>query len=219
MPVIHESTTYRLANMLVEQGFAERRREDGALALTGKIRRIANGVRGDDLLLGRVGPHLAALTAEISWPSGFALLAGGSVTIQDSTHGLSPITFHRATIQQERSLFDTALGRAIMAVLTPPELDAALDIAVAIDGPDQGRERVDGSCATRSPNIGASAMRGRPARSTRTSRPSRAASAAVTGLVGSVNIVFFRRVLSPVTAAERYQPALVRCVEAIAAEA
>lgn len=216
---LDRSSTYRLANTLIEQGFVERRREDGALALTSKIRRIADGVRGDELLLGRAGPHLAALTAEISWPSDFAMLAGGSVTIQDSTHSLSPITFHRATIHQERSLLDTALGRAIMTVLTPVELDAALDIAVAVDGPDCGRDidrrllrdtlagyRLLGyawAAGAVDPNVTAIArgFRGRD------------------GLVGAVNIVFFRRVLSPVAAAERYLANLVRCVGAIAAEA
>ncbi len=215
---LDRSSTYRLANTLIEQGFVERRREDGALALTGKIRRIADGVRGDELLLGRIGPHLAALTAGISWPSDVALLAGGSVTIQESTHRLSPITFHRATIQQERSLLDTALGRAIMVTLTPAELDAALDIAVAIDGPDRGRNidrqilrdtlaeyrRLGYAWAAGAVDPNVSAI----ARGFRGSD----------GFVGSINIVFFRRVLSPVTAAERHLPALVRCVEAIAAE-
>lgn len=209
---IERSTIYRLAQTLEDQGFVARRREDGAIALTSKLRVIGDGVRRDEIFLEQGGEELSSLTAAISWPSDLALLTAGMVIIQDSTHSLSPITFHRATIQQTRSLLDTALGRGIMMVMTPAELDVALDIAIASDGPDSGRpvdrkmlaETIEQyhrlgyawAAGAVDPNISSIALGFRHE----------------SGLIGSVNIVFFRRVLSPEDAATRYLPRLQTCI-------
>src|SRR5579859_2913320 len=140
---IDRSSIYRLLQTLVEVGYVDRREEDGAASLTSRIREIADGVRRDEVILELAHPHMVSLTNAIQWPSDLALLNGGLVTIQESTHGLSPITFHRATIRQERSLFESALGRAIMMMLAPEELDMLMDIIAARGDPVPARQAVD----------------------------------------------------------------------------
>lgn len=215
---VDRSTIYRLAGTLIELGYVVRRREDGALALTQKVRTIADGVRGHEAMIERISPHLANLTADISWPSDLALLREGVVTIEDSTHSLSPITFHRATINQNRSLVHSALGRAIMMMLTPQELTTVLDISCGPGGPDFGHDidraslrDVLNAClelgyasaiGAVDPKVSAIAVgfRGKY------------------GVIGAVNIVFFRHTLSPEKAAAKYLQRIRTCIEAIESE-
>ena len=207
---IDRSSVYRLLNTLEEFGFVFRHGENGTVTLTAKIRTLADGVRGDEAGLQQVRPHLAALTTEIKWPSDLALLSSGVVTIQDSTHRLSPMTFHRAVVQQSRSLLTSSLGNAIMAVLTAEERRVMLEVASPVethDGPtvdrvldDYRRRGFASAVGAVDPQISAIALgfRGR------------------NGTIGSVNIIFFRSVLSPNTAAERYLPKLRDCVRTVA---
>jgi len=208
----NRSSIYRLLETLSELGYVIRRDDDGAVGLTSRIREIADGVRRDEIILTKARPLLTALTNTIQWPSDLALLNCGVVTIQESTHRLSPFTFHRATVRQERSL-STALGRAIMMMLTPEELDILIDIAVSRSIETPTRTKIDdllqtyqhagyaSAAGAHDENVSAIAMgfRGR------------------NQIIGSVNIVFFRRVLTPTVAAERYLPALQECVSGIQA--
>ena len=210
---IDRSSVYRLLQTLAELDYIDRREEDGAASLTSRIRELADGVRRDEVILDLARLHMASLTNAIQWPSDLALLNGGLVTIQESTHGLSPITFHRATIRQERSLFESALGRAIMTVLTPEELDMLMDIIAARGDFVPAREAVHDllreyrklgyawAAGAYDQNVSAIALGFRG--------PNQ--------VIGSLNIVFFRRVLSPAAAAERYLEPLRRCVSAIEA--
>ncbi len=212
---IDRSSVYRILSTLEDFGYVLRHTNNGTFTLTQKVRVLADGTRDDEVSLKQVKPHLTALTAEVKWPSDLAVLSGGIVTIQDSTHRQSVMTFHRAVVQQKRSLVSSSLGRGILTVLDPQERQIALQVA-ASERPVAGRpssaaavERIlddykrDGfvwAIGAVDPRISAIALgfRGR------------------SGLVGAVNIIFFRNVLSPTEAAARYLPRLRECVDAIA---
>jgi IclR family mhp operon transcriptional activator len=211
---LDRSSIYRLLDTLVDSGFVARRAEDGSFALTLKMRGIADGVRRDEVFLEQARLHLGTLTETIQWPSDLALLKGGIVTIEEATHRLSPITFHRATVRQEREITKTALGRAIMLQLSAAELDVVLEIARETEAGDvtsrsqideilQGYRELGYSWAVGAVDSNVSSIalgfRGR------------------NQVIGAVNIVFFRRVLSPAVAAERYLPALRECIAQITA--
>ena len=213
---IDRSSVYRILSTLEEFGYVLRHTNNGTFTLTQKVRVLADGARDDEITLKQVRPHLTALTADIKWPSDLAVLSGGMVTIQDSTHRQSNMTFHRAVVQQKRSLVTSSLGRAILTVLDPQERQIALQVAALTEGPSAGRllgapavQRVlddyrQHGCAwavgSVDPRISAIALgfRGRG------------------GLVGAVNVIFFRRVLSPAEAAARFLPRLRECVRALA---
>ena len=213
---VDRSSVYRILNTLEELGFVLRHGDNGMVTLTQKVRILADGVRNDEVSLEQIRPHLAALTAEIKWPSDLAVLSGGLVIIQDSTHRLSPMTFHRAVVQQRRSLLSSSLGRAILTVLDAQERQIALEVAAAENGRDPADSvvpavvnRIIANCRRRGfasavgavdPKISAIALgfRGR------------------SGMVGAVNIIFFRNVLSPTAAADRYLSRLRDCVRAVA---
>lgn len=212
---IDRGTVYRLVHTLNYLDYVVKREEDGAFSLTRKLRDIASAVRVDELLTPKIAPHLVRLTETILWPSDCALYAGGAVTIQESTHRLSPMTFQRFTIGQERSLLDSALGLAILMELEPAELDAALQIeasassgTISVRDIEVARVRVEElrrlgyawAAGAVDPRVSAIALgfRGRDR------------------IVGSVNIVFFKRALSPAAAAEAFLPQLRQCVDQIA---
>lgn len=215
---IDRSSIYRLLNTLADLKFITRRPEDGAAALTHRICRIADGVRADEAILATADPHLATLVAKVKWPSDLALLTGGSVTIQDSTHSLSPVTFHRATIGQERSLIRTSLGRAILSMLEPDELSMALEITRQMGGADAKLARNRGGIKrliNQIQQMGYAAAEG--------AVDPKVSAIAVgfrggVGIVGSINIVFFRKVMSPAEAADRYLPDLQGCAQKISEE-
>ncbi len=212
---IDRSSVYRILSTLEALGYVLRHENNGTFTLTQKVRVLADGARDDEILLKQVRPHLSRLTAEIKWPSDLAVLSGGVVTIQDSTHRESMMTFHRAVVRQRRSLVKSSLGRAILTVLDPREREIALQIASVVEGAATAKlltpaavERLLADCrrdgfawavGAADPRISAIALgfRGR------------------SGLVGAVNVIFFRKVLTPAEAAARYLPQLSRCVRDI----
>lgn len=211
---LERSTVYRLLQNLARLGYVSRR-DDGSFALTTKVRGLIAGVRQDEVFLEQAKVHLVALTEEIQWPSDLALLKQGVVTIEESTHQLSPITFHRATVRQERSLFASALGRAILMQLSLREIDVMREIATTAEGTGEDPVpslEVIGALAEHYRKLGFASAAG-------AFDPN--VSAIALGfrghgqIIGSVNVVFFRRVLSPNAAAARFLPALQRCVSRI----
>lgn len=211
---IDRSSVYRLCDSLVEMGYVIRRREDGAFSLSDKVRGIAAGINQRESILAGSGKHLAALTAEIGWPSDMAMLSEGKVTIQDSTHGLSSVTFHRATILEKRSLTESALGRAILVMLTPAEIKQIAELNRTELGPDA----IEADDAALTKLAGASQWLGY-AWAAGTVDPNVSAIAlgfrSEDHVIGAINIVFFRRVLTPEEAAKRYLGRLQECIQGI----
>ncbi len=206
---IDRSTTYRLVDTLVRLGYLMRRREDGAVALTSKIAKIADGVHNDDIIAQRVAPFLRQLTSNVLWPSDFASLMGGVLTIQASTHRMSPMSIHRKMLGKSPTLTRSALGRAILSAMEPNEIDAALMIARQA-APDDAYDRKTINRIVRDVRkLGYASSAGEV--------ESKISAIAVPvhfhdRVVGAVNIVFFRSVMSPRAAAERYLNPLRECV-------
>ncbi len=209
---VDRSTIYRLIETFTVLGYLTRRPEDGAVAMTRRIRSLAAGVRDDDMMLTIVGRHLSDLIREVRWPSDFARLLNGRITIEASTHSLSPMTFHRSTIGQGCSLLRSSLGHAILSLLQPDELPSVLHLAGKIDetygdydleviARIVNRVRRSGyasAVGSFDPNVSAIAV---PFRASET--------------IGAVNIVFFRKVMSPKEAASQFLDPLRRCVDRI----
>jgi IclR family transcriptional regulator, mhp operon transcriptional activator len=214
---LDRSSTYRLMNTLLELGYVVRRSEDGAFALTRKVKGIAAGIRDDDVVLMIVGRNLAELVHQVKWPSDFARFSHGRIAIEESTHSLSPVTFHRGTIGQERSFLKSALGLAILSVLRPDEITSVYEIAQKLDptaNDDKLTDRIVASVLKRVQRLGyASAIGTIDSKVSAIAVPFRCGET-----VGAVNIVFFRKVLSPSEAANRFLEPLQKCVERIRAE-
>ncbi|WP_164662291.1 IclR family transcriptional regulator C-terminal domain-containing protein [Tropicibacter sp. Alg240-R139] len=118
---IDRSTIYRLLVSLVNCGYVVRREQDGRFFLSKKIRYISRSilVEDDESLL--VSPALARLTKHIYWPSDYGTVSGGQLTIVDSSHHHTTMTFFRNVVGETRPIFRTALGKAIFAGMNEDE--------------------------------------------------------------------------------------------------
>lgn len=215
---IDRSTVYRLAHTLVAAGFLTERREDGAFALTSRVAQIAQGIRHDDLAGQIALPHLRALTAKVLWPSDFAVLNAGVVSIQVSTHNLSAMTIHRAMVGKTRPLLRSALGRAILSASSDEEVARILDVVERQGGSDAreanfrlGVRRMLAETRERGHAVSTGAIEaGISALALPVRGPGRVA--------GAVNIIYFRSVMTQEAAAAAHLDDLRACVTAIEAD-
>jgi IclR family transcriptional regulator, mhp operon transcriptional activator len=66
------------------------------------------------------------LLDKVVWPMSLSVLAGDSMVIRDTTHGLSRASFHRNMVGQRAPLLVTAAGRACLAFLSSERRNAIL---------------------------------------------------------------------------------------------
>lgn len=201
---IDRSTLYRLVHTLERKGYLKHRVEDRKISLTQRIVQVSDGVRHDDISTQVISPLMKDLTEAILWPSDFATMAAGRITIQASSHKFSPMSVHRRLIGKARPLLRSALGLAYLSALSRSDLLHTLDVASRvglIDPPDLAtldnieqriaavhRMGYAASVGLIEKNISAIAL---PVRLGH--KP-----------IGAMNIVFFRTALTPAAAAEAH---------------
>jgi IclR family mhp operon transcriptional activator len=214
---LNRSTAYRLLDTLAEDGFVTYDKNSGRFSPTPQVRQLSDGLTVRDASSQAALPAMFALMREVNWPSDFGVFDAGSVVIRESTHPFSQFSIHRTLIGKRRSLLRSALGRAIVAAAGPDLRRDMLEITASSEHPDAATARdpvaiknlilqvkQDGyasSVGETEENISAIALsvfrRGR--------------------VIGSLNIVFFRRTMTPQTAASRYLNNLRVAVNAIEA--
>lgn len=132
---IDRASVYRLVRTLEQTGYLTRR-EDGAVALTARVLQLGDGVRHGDLMAQVIAPFLRQLTLRVLWPSDFAVLASGRITIQASSHRHSPISVHRHLVGRTQPLLRSALGLAYLSALSREELHSTLAVIGRLGGQD-----------------------------------------------------------------------------------
>lgn len=212
---IERSTIYRILNTLEQMNYVARRQGDGKFFLTPKMQRIGHDVRREDLDLQVVSQGLESLVERIFWPSDFAVLLSGHLTIMASSHQLTSMSIFRGVVGSSRPLLRSSLGRALLCAMSAEELEQALEMVRLGSGPDVAdiadpktiRRIIDDTLARGyavsagliDPKISAIAL---PVR-----RRERVA--------GAVNIVYFRSAMTTEEAAARYLDPLKACVAEI----
>jgi IclR family mhp operon transcriptional activator len=121
---------------LVNAGYVTRRRQDGRYYLAVKLRRLGLCVRDDDIYAQLAGPALSRLVKKIYWPSDFAMLSAGRLTIVDSNYPLSSLTLFPSVLGQTRPMMRSALGRAMLAGMLPAQLSLTIDTLRCVGGED-----------------------------------------------------------------------------------
>lgn len=218
MTKIDRSSTYRLLNTLVETGYAVKRADDGSFALTSKVSTIGDGFTQNELASQIVAPHLQNLTRQINWPSDYAVLVGGEVTIVESTHRISPMTTYRSMIGKKRPLMMSALGRAILSAMNEDELDVTLHVLSELGGGTSSVSRLRNTADKLIREVRedgyASAAGTSDVKISSIALPVRTPNS----IIGAVNIIFFRSALTISQAADRYLAPLKACADQIMRE-
>ncbi len=213
---VERSSAYRIIKTLEQLGYVARRSEDGAVALTTKLVYLADGLRDDDIVAQFAWPSLFDLTRDLLWPCDFASLEGGRVLIRLSTHKISPMSIHRAMVGKERLLTRSALGMAILSAMSNDQLDSSLAIIDQLGGPNaqdvHDRDAVRRLAESVRRQGYASAAGLTESKISAIALPVIAPDKTV---AGAINVVFFRSVMKPEQAAERYLGKLRACVSRV----
>lgn len=215
---INRATVYRLLHTLEASGYVHCRPGDGSYFLTMRFRHIADGIKDEDWISQVISPYLGRLLSQVQWPSDFATFTSGRIVIRESTHRFSPMSVNRAMIGKARPLLRSALGIAILSVASDDSRQHILDLAELVTEepltkPDSYKDLMQSIQITRARGY---------AESDGGSEPNISAIAYPVcwrnRVLGAINIMFFRRAMTPMKAAERYLGYLHECVRDIERE-
>lgn len=211
---IHRATVYRLLSTLEASGYVHFRKSDGTYFLTRRFSSIADGIKDEDGVTQIVSPHMGNLLTQVQWPSDFVTFSSGRLTIRESTHRFSPMSVNRNMVGKPRPLLNSALGISFLSALSDESREKILTLAemagdesVKISNREEVMRRIvvvrtrgyAESTGETQHNISAIALpihwKDR--------------------VLGAINIMFFKRALSPTKAAELYLESLCQCVQNI----
>lgn len=108
-------TLVRMLHTLIQSGYAVKDPRQNGYCVTARVQSLSCGFHGDPLVVEAARPWAIALTRELHWPSGVAILDGDAVLIRFSTIYDSSISPFHATLNMRLSLFSNALGLAYYA--------------------------------------------------------------------------------------------------------
>lgn len=108
-------TLVRMLHTLIQSGYAAKDPRQNGYCVTVRVQSLSCGFHGDPLVVEAARPWAIALTRELHWPSGVAILDGDGVLIRFSTIYDSSISPFHATLNMRLSLFSNALGLAYYA--------------------------------------------------------------------------------------------------------
>jgi IclR family transcriptional regulator, mhp operon transcriptional activator len=207
---LHRTTVKRLLETLRTEGLVHHKDEGTSYALGFEVRRLSEGYMGVEWIDRVAAPAMREHLRALSWPSDLATPDGGFMIVRESTHRVSMLSQHRATIGIRIPMLVSSLGRAWLTWCADEERDATLGLL---------RERTD--------SIGEMARDGayvkRILKETRKrgyamNRGEWASEASVTAIgfpvrigehaIGAINLVLHNNVVSDREIATRYVPLL-----------
>lgn len=123
---LHRTTVKRLLETLRADGLVHHK-DDGTLyALGFEVRRLSEGYVGADWIDRIAAPAMRAHLRALSWPSDLATPDSGFMIVRESTHRVSMLSQHRATIGIRIPMLVSSLGRAWLAWCASDEREATL---------------------------------------------------------------------------------------------
>jgi IclR family mhp operon transcriptional activator len=207
---LHRTTVKRLLETLKAEGLVHHKDDGASYALGFEVRRLSEGYVGAEWVDRVASPAMREHLRALSWPSDLATPDGGFMIVRESTHRVSMLSQHRATIGIRIPMLVSSLGRAWLTWCADEEREATLTLL---------RNRTDA--------IGEMARDGayvkRIVRETRrrgyaVNKGEWAAEASVTAIgfpvrigehaIGAVNLVLQNNVVSDREIATRYVPLL-----------
>jgi len=131
---LHRTTVKRLLETLRNAGFVRLLPEDNSYRLTFRVQQLAEGFRDEVWVCDIARPLLRTLTERIVWPSSLVTLEHDTLVVRESTHQLSPLSFHTGSLGATLPLLRTAAGRAWLAFCPADERELLLEMARAKGG-------------------------------------------------------------------------------------
>ncbi|MDP9877455.1 IclR family mhp operon transcriptional activator [Variovorax boronicumulans] len=123
---IHRTTVKRLLETLRSEGLVHHKDDGASYALGFEVRRLSEGYVGADWIDRVAAPAMRAHLRALSWPSDLATPDAGFMIVRESTHRVSMLSQHRATIGIRIPMLVSSLGRAWLSWCAEEERVATL---------------------------------------------------------------------------------------------
>lgn len=207
---LHRTTVKRLLETLRAEGLVHHKDEGTSYALGFEVRRLSEGYVGAEWIDRVAAPSMRDHLRALSWPSDLATPDAGFMIVRESTHRISMLSQHRATIGIRIPMLVSSLGRAWLTWCADEEREATLVLL---------RERADaiGSMA-RDGSYVKRILRETRRRGYAVNKGEWAAEASVTAIglpvrigehaIGAINLVLQNNVVSDREISTRYLPLL-----------
>jgi IclR family mhp operon transcriptional activator len=214
---LHRTTVKRLLETLRAEGLVHHKDEGTSYALGFEVRRLSEGYVGAEWIDRVAAPAMREHLRALSWPSDLATPDSGFMIVRESTHRVSMLSQHRATIGIRIPMLVSSLGRAWLSWCADDEREANLALL---------RERTDsiGEMARDSAYV-KRVLRETRKRGYAMNRGEWASEASVTAIgfpvrigahaIGAINLVLQNNVVSDREIATRYVPLLRSLAEEI----
>lgn len=112
---LHRTTVKRLLETLVAEGMVRRSPSDESYRLTLQVRDLSEGFTDDEWISTVAAPLMGELMHNVIWPSDLTTPDGEAMIIRETTHRFSPLSFHRSMVGRRLPMLLTAAGRAYFA--------------------------------------------------------------------------------------------------------
>jgi IclR family mhp operon transcriptional activator len=207
---LHRTTVKRLLETLRAEHLVHHKDDGLSYALGFEVRRLSEGYVGADWIDRVAAPAMRAHLRALSWPSDLATPDGGFMIVRESTHRVSMLSQHRATIGIRIPMLVSAMGRAWLTWCADEEREATLSLL---------RERTDaiGAMARDSAYV-KRILRETRKRGYAVNKGEWASESSVTAIafpirigehaIGAINLVLQMNVVSEREIARRYVPLL-----------
>jgi len=218
---LHRTTVKRLLETLKTERLVHHKDEGTTYALGFEVRRLSEGYVGAQWIDRVAAPAMRAHLRALSWPSDLATPDGGFMIVRESTHRVSLLSQHRATIGIRIPMLVSSLGRAWLTWCAEEERAATVALL---------RERADaiGEMARDSAYV-KRILKETRRRGYAVNRGEWASEASVTAIglpvrigehaIGAINLVMQNNVVSDREISTRYVPLLRELAEEISAGA
>jgi IclR family mhp operon transcriptional activator len=216
---LHRTTVKRLLETLRAEGLVHHKDDGASYALGFEVRRLSEGYVGAEWIDRVAAPAMREHLRALSWPSDLATPDSGFMIVRESTHRVSMLSQHRATIGIRIPMLVSSLGRAWLTWCADDEREATLAYL-------RGREDAIGDMARDAPYV-KRILRDTRRRGYALNRGEWAAEASVTAIglairigehaIGAINLVLQNNVVSDREISMRYAPLLTSLAEEISA--
>lgn len=125
---LHRTTVKRLLETLRTEGLVHHKDDGASYALGFEVRRLSEGYVGTDWVDQVAAPAMRTHLRALSWPSDLATPDSGFMIVRESTHRVSMLSQHRATIGIRIPMLVSSLGRAWLSWCAEDEREATLSL-------------------------------------------------------------------------------------------
>jgi IclR family mhp operon transcriptional activator len=119
-------TARRIVASLLTDGMIEREPVRKRYRATALVQTLSSGYQIENQLVLAARPYLVRLTERFMWPISVTTRVGTSVMVRDSTHSLTPMTFHVYHPGYTLPMLESASGRAYLAFCSESERETII---------------------------------------------------------------------------------------------